>query len=254
MWFAQNRIWSFFIVCAGLCLIGLLNTVWLGAVPARIFLLTLALNVVIVGIIGAATTGFAYGILLDNRNRVSLSRFQAILWTLLVFSAVVTAAAINIKAGRENALDFSIPGQLLAAMGISAISAVAGPAILSTKTNKSPDQAAVVQTAQKLGIAPQDVKPAGQLFARQDAADAMLADMFRGEEVDDAATADISKIQQFIVTMLLVAVYGAAVFATFSHAASVEGLPSLSDNFVWLFGISHAGYLTSKAVSPPQAG
>lgn len=251
MFFAKHRIWSFFIVSASLLLIGLINTIWLGQHGERAFLLTLALNALVVSIIGAATTGFAYGILIDNRNRVSLSRFQVLLWTILVFSAVVTAAAINIQLGRADALELAIPGQLLAAIGISTISAVATPAILATKSDKVSPAAAVDETAQRLGVSPDKIKAVGQLFSRVDAADAALADMFRGEEVGDAATADIGKIQQFIVTMLLVAVYGAAAFSVFAKMSGISGLPPLSDNFVWLFGISHAGYLTSKAVPRP---
>ncbi|RYF93379.1 MAG: hypothetical protein EON95_09145 [Caulobacteraceae bacterium] len=61
--------------------------VWAGTA----LLLTLA-----VAVMGGSVNGRLAGVLIDNRNRVSLSKFQAALWTILVVSALATAAAVNI--------------------------------------------------------------------------------------------------------------------------------------------------------------
>jgi hypothetical protein len=130
MWFCTHRGWSFVLVCAALALIGCWNTVWIGHSAQWDFVGTFALNCVIVAIIGSAVNGCAYGVLVDNRNKVSLSKSQAALWTLLVLSAIVTAAGVNLKVGAQDILGFDIPGQLLIAMGLSAGSLVATPALL----------------------------------------------------------------------------------------------------------------------------
>src|SRR5262245_29435024 len=62
----------------------------------------LATTIIIVGIImllGIMINGRPAGALIDNRNRVSLSKFQATTWTVFVLSALITAAAVNLLHG-----------------------------------------------------------------------------------------------------------------------------------------------------------
>jgi len=46
---------------------------------------------------GQIVTGQRMGALIDSRNVMSLSRFQIVLWTLLILSAYLTAALHNIR-------------------------------------------------------------------------------------------------------------------------------------------------------------
>jgi hypothetical protein len=87
--------------------------------------------------------------------------------------------------------------------------------------------------------------------------------MFRGEDVSNAAAPDLSKIQQFLLSVLVLAVYAAALLDMFLEGTvlgtprgSAGSLPTLSEPFVWLMGISHASYLAYKAMPhgrPPPA-
>ena len=247
MWFCKHRTGSFILACVTLGLIGCFNTIWIGESARWSFVATLALNCTLFGIIGSAVNGCAYGVLVDSRNKVSLSKFQAALWTILVLSSAVTAAAVNLKLKQSDVLNFAIPTELLLAMGLSAASLLATPALLSLKADQNPSAMDLSQTAKKLDMAPADMKIVGKIFGRADVAGAAMADMFRGDEVGNAASADLSKVQQFIVTLLLVSVYGAGVWYMFGEIKQpILTLPPLSQNFVWLLGISHASYLLYK--------
>jgi hypothetical protein len=52
----------------------------------------------------------------------------------------------------------------------------------------------------------------------------------------------------FFFTLIVVFAYAAAVGAMLYGARAVSSLPDLSTGMVALLGISHAGYLTAKAV------
>jgi hypothetical protein len=208
---------------------------------------------------GMAVNGRADGVLIDARNRVSLSKFQATLWTVLVVSSLMTAAAINLgRVPDIDALTINLPAQLLAAMGIAATSLVGAPIVLSTKTSTPAPAAADAVAAAGLRLDTDQVQSRGRLFAKVASDLASWADMFRGDEVGNAAHADLSKMQQFAITLLMVGIYGGAVWSMFARpfpSGGYDTLPKLSDQFVWLLGISHASYLTYKAVpqTPPAS-
>lgn len=103
----------------------------------------------------------------------------------------------------------------------------------------------------------------GRVFGRINPALAEWLDMFRGEDVSNAAAPDLSKIQQFLFTLLVIGVYAAAILDMFLVQAQANtlilapqgSLPPLTANFVWLLGISHASYLAYKAAPHgPPAG
>ena len=247
-WFRDNPGWSAASVIVLLVLIGLTNSPrgMIGQ-PQRAWLITIALIIVALAAIGSAVNARPAGILIDNRNRVSLSKFQATAWTVLVLSAITTAVALKILAGEANPLGtIAIPIHLLFAMGISATSLVATPVVMSLKADETPAPEAVARTAAKLDLAPGEIQAAGRVFGRSSARLASWADMFRGDETSNAGDADLSKVQQFMITLLLVGLYGAAIWTQFGSNGKL--LPELSEEFLWLMGISHASYLVYKAV------
>jgi hypothetical protein len=270
---------------AGLIVLGLtwwLNT-WYGAPVLKIpvpwvWALTALLLLGFIALVSYALRGRGAGILIDSRNRVSLARLQALGWTIIVLSALIALAAMRAKAGLAQPMSIDIPGELLAAMGISAASLVAAPALLSVRSSQTQTEAAApvqaeaaAEAAAKTGRAVDAAANTGAVLGWTSLADAQWLDMFRGEEVSDGATADISKIQQFLITAVLLAVYAGALWSFFSGAAGLNAtpvppgnkfeasLPLLSQSFIWLLGISHAGYLVSKAIpsapkpAPPVA-
>lgn len=215
-------------------------------------------------VIGLAINGRPAGIIIDNRNRVSLSKFQAACWTVLVVSALATIVAARIAAGVADPLAITIPNALLAALGLSATSLAATPALLSLKSNSPPASPGdVAATAVKLGMAPSQVETVGRVFGRTRPIHARWLDMFRGDDVSNAAAPDLGKIQQFLLTLLVLGVYCAAVIQMFAAGpqakalilAAQGSLPPLSEQFVWLLGISHASYLAYKATphGPPPS-
>lgn len=216
-----------------------------GSSKLAAWLITVAMIVLLCACIGRAISARWDGVLIDSRNRISLSRLQMVGWTLVVLSAVITAGASNLALDRgTEALVISIPNELLLAMGISAASLAATPALL---TLKGDDRSGKTRAA---GHANPD--------------EASWLDVFRGDEQSDKNVPDLSKIQQFLITLALVGVYAVAIGNMLANgptppvppvpplpAGTFWTLPPLNANFVWLLGISHAGYLSYKAASKP---
>jgi hypothetical protein len=66
--------------------------------------------------------------------------------------------------------------------------------------------------------------------------------------VANAGVVDLSKVQQLLVTILLIGTYTFLLIHTFSHAdKGIDSLPGIGPRFIELMGISHAGYLVYKA-------
>ena len=78
--------------------------------------------------------------------------------------------------------------------------------------------------------------------------------MLRGDEVGNADSPDLSKVQQLFISLLLVGIYGVAVINTLAGSEKITELPPLHEKFVWLMAISHASYLAYKAAPHTQDG
>ena len=203
--------------------------------------------------IGRGTTGLWAGLLIDPRNKMSLSRLQLSLWTILVLSAFLTVAMFNIrKDPQENPLNIAVPPQVWGLLGISTTSFVAAGAIKSQKKNLEVDEKAKMKTTEAMDKVGEDsgklAEPQGALVAYKAPACASVADLFKGDEVISAAYFDLSKVQVLFFTLIVVFAYAAEVGAMLYGGRSIFALPELSTGIVTLLGISHAGYLTSKSV------
>src|SRR5689334_11768768 len=73
------------------------------------------------------------GILLDNRERMSLNHLQTVLWTIVVLSLIAGVFFGRLVAGVADPLGFTIPGQVLGLMGITVGSALAAGTVKATK-------------------------------------------------------------------------------------------------------------------------
>ena len=100
---------------------------------------TMALLVLLTALIGRGVTGFWRGALIDERNRLSLSRVQVFVWTVLVLSGFLIAASVNIRAGKPDPLGIDIPTELWLLMGIGTTTLVAAPLIQSIKRDRQAD-------------------------------------------------------------------------------------------------------------------
>jgi len=188
--------------------------------------LAVVLLVALAGIIaGQGATGVWHGLLVDPRQAITIPivRLQMLLWTLVILSGFLTAALVNIRAGQVEPLRINVPPELWLLMGISTTSLVGTPLLAR---NRQP-------------TAPAEAQP--QHFSG--------SDLFTSVNGDRQPQLDLNKLQMFFFTLILVLAYAAALTALFSQAASrIDALPVLDPGMLLLLGISHAGYLTNKAL------
>jgi hypothetical protein len=239
-----------------------------GGAPLRVAMFfgsLFALSAAMIGI-GVGVTGQRMGVLWTSRNAYSLSRLQIVLWTLLVLAALAAVVACRshqlfmpsdaASPNRiEDALNIFIPPELLAVMGISLFSAAAAPAILSVKSQSAaPADVQLEAASTRVGG---EVQAIGRVAVRPAHCPPLVRDLFQGDEIAKAGTVDIGKLQQAIVTFILWTAYLAMVVDLFVQGRlgedGVTALPALSDTFVYLLGISHAGYLAYKAAPAATA-
>ncbi len=248
--------WGTFVVVAGIFLVGLF-------VPAEArlggWLGELALLALFVALAGNGITGLWRGALVDERNMMSLSRLQLVLWTLVVLSGYFAAALSNVAAGARDPLSVGIPGDLWLLMGISTASLVGSPLLKGNRKQVTPNEKEKVRTWSLLAAQGKDTggmpAPQGAIVVNAAPKDSRWADLFKGEETGNAALLDVAKVQMFFFTLILVLVYAIDLGHVLAGAQSpVTEFPEIPASMVALLGISHAGYLTSKAVphsAPP---
>ncbi len=258
---AENRKWTgwhtvgLLAIIVVFLLIGLLTPLkcrlwtWVG---------TLILLGIFATIAGHGIVGLWRGLLIDERNKISLSRFQTILWTIVVLSGFLTAALSNVALGQSNPLSIAIPSELWLLMGISTTALVGSPLIKSTKIPKKPNAAEMKSTISlmaKQGVKTSIVATKGQLVVNTSLDGAQWSDLFKGEESGNAAQLDLSKIQMFFFTLILVLAYAAALGTVFAGGTEkIAEFPAFDPGMVTLLGISHAGYLVHKAIPHSQTG
>jgi len=207
-------------------------------------------------VLGRAIVGRPLGALINDQNVMSLSRLQMVVWTVIILAAYLAFAFSRIAAHEANPLDIRIDWHLLALMGISATSFVASPLILGTKKDKEPDPAATAKTALVAGedLAVVESNRQGTLYANTDKMDAQLTDLFQGDELGNTTHLDLAKLQMFFFTLIAAIAFVAMTIASMAARSSDLGsLPVLSDGFVAILGISHAGYLSSKGIDHTEA-
>lgn len=209
------------------------------------------LLILFIAVTGHGVTGLWRGALIDERNQISLSRFQLAVWTVIVLSGLLTIAIYNIGESADP-LAIAIPTELWALLGISTASLVGSPLVRSTKEDKKPDPkekaAAIKLLAQRYGAAETDFETRGLIVANTQPEMARWANMMLAEETGNAGRLDLSKIQMFFFTLILAIAYAFALGDLLAGDSQVIAkFPPLTGGMVALLGISHAGYLTHKA-------
>ena len=188
------------------------------------------------------------GILVSERNLMSLSRFQMILWTLLILSAYLTMVMERIHAAVGNPLNIAIDPKLWALMGISTASLVGTPLLLESKKRQDPTAQTVDNAAKALNESKSTIDDTrqGKLYSNVKATDARFTDIFQGDDVSNTAYIDPAKLQMFLFTLIVAASYGYQIFHAFYAAPAGLKMPEVDPGMIALLGISHAGYLGSK--------
>lgn len=253
-----------------------LTVAWLLAMFALFFLLA---------VISWGVRSQILGFLVDERGRMSLARFQFVAWTLVVLGGYWTAALWNVGTALGAGLaGLPPPARTLPAMqadlwillGIVTGSPLLSALILDTKATAAPSQpgaagataggapaavpaiAAVVTGASpQAGAAPPPQVPPGAvgergvLDVRTRPGNWSFLDLFLGEELNNRAAVDISRVQQFVFTLVLLVAFLALLAGTFAAARvgePIARMPELDLSLVGLLGLSHAAYLAAKAI------
>ncbi len=237
---------------------------WFAPAGANFLLVMLSLSLMLV-VLGIGTTNHPLGVLINERNLMSLSRFQMVVWTVVVLGGYLTFALVRIKwmlaglpaTGPVTApLDIQMDWQLVSLLGISTTSLVGSSLILSTKKDQTPAATVTQKTAQMVNEPEPEINAnkQGTLYANQQISDARLTDMFEGDELVNTARIDLAKVQMFYFTAIAAICVVVMIFKmVLSGNSNLDHLPQLSDGLVAILGISHAGYLTSKGVSRTQS-
>lgn len=203
-------------------------------------------------IAGQGTTGLWLGLLIDTRNKVSLARFQMLLWTILILSGFLTAVMVNIDLGQPQPLAIAIPPELWLLMGISTTSLIGSPLIISAKKSrpaKEEEKARALRALIRQAVDISKVAILGQLVVNQTPETARWSDMFRGTETGNVGQLDLGKVQMLFFTLILVLAYASALAALFQRGGgAITALPRVDAGMLALLGISHAGYLVNKAL------
>lgn len=195
------------------------------------------------------------GILISERNLMSLSRFQLASWTILISSAFVTLGVTRVFATIEDPLEITVPEQLWQILGISFASAVGASMVIRNKTRKEPaDKAKVIEkVAEQVhdkDAATVEKNRQGLAYANESPSDARITDMFEGDELSNTAYVDISKLQMFLFTLVALIAYGVNIYQYMvdNTPEVFDTFPALSPGLVTVLGISHAAYLGNKSI------
>jgi hypothetical protein len=205
-----------------------------------------------------------FGWLISEQNRMSLSRLQMFLWTIVILSAFITAVFANLHFKQfDSAVAIAIPEELWLALGISTTSLVGSSLILEPKKRKDPkdpkdpkkpDEPTKLQTklekmkSTRIGVLDSPNKPS-------------LLDLIRGEEVGNMDKIDLTRLQNLFFTFILVGTYMASLNVMFTELVTktpeiqdiaenfpIASFPELGSSAIALLTISHAGYLVAKVI------
>lgn len=204
-------------------------------------------------IVGRGVTGVWKGAFVDDRFRMSLSRLQIIAWTIVVLSAFGVIAVMRAQRDPVTAMDIAVPETIWALLGISTTSMIGSPLIKNAKKTASsaPSDEKAKALVETQGKSPDGVTWEGRVVKNKSIGEASVADLFRGEYLDDFALLDVAKIQMFFFTALLIFSYAVSVGRVLLMDPYPPSLPDVGSGMLPLLGISHAGYLASKAATGP---
>jgi hypothetical protein len=220
--------------------------------------ITVATVLIILAALGMQRLFRVGGILISERNLMSLTRFQITAWTVMIGSAILAVGlgrAFHPEINAAEALDIVIPDAVWQLLGISGGSTVLSTMITKNKKNKQPaDPQGVSKHAANLmeGETPESVEQNrdGVLYSNADPKDARFMDMLEGDELASAPYLDVAKVQMFFFTAIALLAYGGVLWQLFSNEATmITEFPTLTPTLVTITGVSHAAYIGTKAVT-----
>lgn len=249
----KRQVGLLILLLSALALAAAFAPAWIDALnvtPLAVWLIELASVAALFVALGLRFNGRWFGLLVDGRNKLSLSRLQLALWTLLFTVTLYVVYVWNVEHAKTGdvvaALGvLTVPGTAWLLMGMSGISAAGSPAILSLKPARDPGGSPLPLPADRAKFLD------GMVVKRRADETPRWSDILLGDEAGNANTVDISKMQQLLLSLVAVVVYGYAIARCLAEAKgiAVPKLPQMSDGFLALIGASHATYLIYKGVS-----
>jgi hypothetical protein len=201
---------------------------------------TLVVIALVAALAGRLRCKSYFGIFIDSRDTWSLTQFQLVLWTFIIIPVLIAVVIGRATKDPSTAWDLTVPGEIWGLLGLSLGSTAVAVAIKSQK-NDPPDN--------PLGAC-------DRVLTRTEASKARFSDMFAYDEGTGSLTRlDPTKFQNFVFTVALAVTYLWNCLWLFGKAgtpSTITGLPAFSGVALGILAISHAGYLTGKAV--PQSG
>jgi hypothetical protein len=190
-----------FIILLGLMLFGVVIA------PLLLWLIFMAIMVALLAGLGLVVNGRGLGILIDARNRISLSRLQITLWSILVLPAFLAIALPrSLPGGTDQPLNIALPAELVTALGISTASLAGSSLVKSNKSTKESrvviqlqDQVAqaraeVAAKAQQMNLLTTDAAATWPTLKAQSADAEMVKQSLKGQVVQ--ARADLGQAEQ----------------------------------------------------------
>lgn len=199
----------------------------------------------IFGIAGFEFGGSRFGILIDKRNMLSLSKFQVLIWAVLIFSSYIIIAASRSASDKPYPLDVKIPYTLWLILGINIFSFISSMIIKNDRA-----QSETLDKAEKIRIQSnlkENQYILGTLVKNREPR-ASFSDIFRGEEVSNHDLPDIGKIQMFLFTIVVWLAYAISIYQLLIRSPESFNFPELSRGMTAMLVISNVGYLAFKAI------
>jgi hypothetical protein len=202
-------------------------------------------------VVGRGVTGVWKGVFVDERLRMSLSRVQMSAWTIVIVAAFGTIAIARVQNDAATAMDIGVPETVWLLLGITTTSLIGSPLIRNAKKNTPINKVRALALIEHQKVGPNAVTHDGQVVKNRSIDEASFADLFMGENVDNFTLFDVGKLQMFFFTVLSVLAYAVAIGQSLRAPDLPTALPDVGSGMLPILGISHAGYLMSKAAASP---
>jgi hypothetical protein len=240
----KKRSWALLVVL----IVSVIGIVWSGlqASGALRWPMIVGFMLIMFMAIGWCVKGRLAGVLINDRNMMSLSRFQMVVWSLIVLSTYAAIAMARASDGLgTGALDIAVPPQIWMLMGINSAALVGSPLLASNKIKKKPIGTLQGKERADMGI----------LSVKLDAEDAAFGDLFKGDEIKNWDDVDLARLQMFFFTLIVAIIYCIEVYQmiAFSDLSENISLPAIDEGMVTLMGISNTAYLGGKAIDQTPA-
>lgn len=249
------------------------------------FLLVLAGFLLLFMAAGKAVTNHPLGGLIDERNRISLTRSQLFGWSLLLIASIATLGLFNVGFGggdwalltRAAAVEAAAapssaqPGVLSALLDNARLFPAMNPtlwtilgfsvgttAISALLTNRGREKVEADPDVPLAGVQPGD-PGADAITVRSDMGSAAIADLVLGETLGKTGIVDIGRVQHLAITALLLVAYASLVLALIAradgylavwvlqaHQSMFPEMPALDTTFIALLTVTHVGLLGGK--------